>query len=383
MIIIVLVLLLYLLKNRPSYIIKENFYGKVEKQEVKKDEDVFNEEEFNKINEDIERKDCMDKLLVIENLSKKFGNHQVLSNINLEVCKKDIYGILGLSGAGKSTLVRCINGLEKFDEGKIYFEGKEVTFDRLYRRDVAMIFQQFNLLDQRTVLKNVELAGELFKEKDRKEKALKYLELVGLKEKINSYPSQLSGGQKQRVAIARALMTEPKILLCDEATSSLDPDTTNQILELLSELNEKLDLTVIMISHQMNVIERICNKVAIIDQSMIVENGNAQDIFLFPKTDISRKIIYSGHLNTQVDDSKLLKIIFNGEIDTPIIANVVQDCNIVLSVIYADSKVVNDRIYGQLIFKMPALQSDVLKLEKYFDLKGIKYEEVNANEFSI
>lgn len=322
----------------------------------------------------------MDKILEIKNLSKKFDDFQVLSNINLEVYKKDIYGILGLSGAGKSTLVRCINGLEKFDEGEILFEEKKVNFDRNYRREVAMIFQQFNLLDQRTVLKNVELAGELFKEKTRKEKALKYLELVGLKDKVNSYPSQLSGGQKQRVAIARALMTEPKILLCDEATSSLDPDTTNQILDLLNELNEKLDLTIIMISHQMNVIERICNKVAIIDKSVIVENGDAQDIFLFPKTDISKKILYSGHINTELDDSKLLKIIFNGEIDTPIVANIIQDCNIMLSIIYADSKVVNDRIYGQLIFKMPALPADVLKLEKYLQLKGIKYKEVDINE---
>ena len=319
-------------------------------------------------------------ILEIKKLSKSFGEHIVLCNINLCIEKKDVYGILGLSGAGKSTLVRCINGLEKFDEGEILFEGKKVNFDRNYRREVAMIFQQFNLLDQRTVLKNVELAGELFKEKTRKEKALKYLELVGLKDKVNSYPSQLSGGQKQRVAIARALMTEPKILLCDEATSSLDPDTTNQILDLLNELNEKLGLTIIMISHQMNVIERICNKVAIIDKSVIVENGDAQDIFLFPKTDISKKILYSGHINTELDDSKLLKIIFNGEIDTPIVANIIQDCNIMLSIIYADSKVVNDRIYGQLIFKMPALPADVLKLEKYLQLKGIKYKEVDINE---
>lgn len=321
-----------------------------------------------------------DIILEIKNLDKKYGEHQVLSNINLDVYKKDIYGILGLSGAGKSTLVRCINGLEKFDNGKILFKGSEVIFDRIYRRKVAMIFQQFNLLDQRTVLKNVMLAGELFKEKNIKEKALKYLELVGLSDKINSYPSQLSGGQRQRVAIARALMSEPEILLCDEATSSLDPDTTNQILNLLVKLNEKLGLTIIMISHQMNVIEKICNKVAILDNATIVENGKAEDIFLFPQTEISKKIIYSGHINTELDDSKFLKLIFNGEIDTPIIANVIQDCNIALSVIYADSKVVNDRIYGQLIFKMPADSNDVLKLRKYLELKGINYKEVDKNE---
>ena len=182
-------------------------------------------------------------ILEIKNLSKSFKSLKVLDNISLKINKKDVYGILGLSGAGKSTLVRCINGLEKFDDGEILFYGEEVKFDREYRRKVAMIFQQFNLLDQRTVLKNVELPGELFKDPKTKEKALYYLELVGLKDKINSYPSQLSGGQKQRVAIARALMSEPEILLCDEATSALDPDTTNQVLNLLHDLNKNLGLT--------------------------------------------------------------------------------------------------------------------------------------------
>ena len=176
-----------------------------------------------------------ENLLEIKNLSKSFGEHIVLSNINLLINKKDIYGILGLSGAGKSTLIRCINGLEKFDEGEIFFKQEKVTFNREYRKNVAMIFQQFNLLDQRTVLKNVELAGELFNDPDTKQKALHYLEMVGLSDKLDSYPSQLSGGQKQRVAIARALMSEPEVLLCDEATSALDPDTTNQVLALLKK----------------------------------------------------------------------------------------------------------------------------------------------------
>lgn len=320
-------------------------------------------------------------ILEIRNLSKSFKELKVLDNISLKIYKKDVYGILGLSGAGKSTLVRCINGLEKFDDGKLLFNNEEVVFDRSYRKKVAMIFQQFNLLDQRTVLKNVELPGELFNDPDTKEKALYYLEMVGLKDKIHSYPSQLSGGQKQRVAIARALMSEPEILLCDEATSALDPDTTNQVLNLLKDLNKNLGLTIIMISHQMNVIEKICNKVAIIDNAKIVEYGDTQDIFLHPKTEISKKIIYSGHINTKVDDSKLLKVIFNGEVDKPLIANIVQDCNIALSVIYADSKVVNGCLYGQLIFKMPADVNDVNKLRKYLELNNITYKEVDADEF--
>lgn len=319
-------------------------------------------------------------ILQIENLSKTFGNHQVLKDVSLQVAKGDIYGILGLSGAGKSTLVRCINGLEKSDEGKIIFDGKQVTFDRNYRRNVAMIFQQFNLLDQRTVLKNVMLSGELFGEKNCRDRAVELLKLVGLADKLDYYPSQLSGGQRQRVAIARALMSNPQILLCDEATSALDPDTANQILKLLTQLNRELGLTVIMISHQMDVIEKVCNKVAIIDNAQIVESGNAQDIFLFPKTDISKKIIYSGHINTSVDNSKFIKLIFNGEIDRPIVANIIQDCNIALSILYADSKVVNGRIYGQLILTMPADKKDAQKLRKYLDLKQIHYEEVIASE---
>ena len=172
-------------------------------------------------------------ILKIENLSKKFGAHQVLKDVSLDIAKGDIYGILGLSGAGKSTLVRCINGLEKFDQGQILFNGDVVNFDRNYRRQVAMIFQQFNLLDQRTVLKNVMLSGELFGEKNCQDRSVELLKLVGLADKLDAYPSQLSGGQRQRVAIARALMSNPQILLCDEATSALDPDTTNQILNLL------------------------------------------------------------------------------------------------------------------------------------------------------
>lgn len=320
-------------------------------------------------------------ILKISNLTKSYGNNVILNNIDLEVERKDIYGILGFSGAGKSTLIRCINGLEKYDSGEILYEGTYAKFDSEYRRNVSMIFQSFNLLEQRTVLKNVELPGELINDKDRCEKAKKMLEIVGLKQKTDYYPANLSGGEKQRVAIARALMTNPKILLCDEATSALDPETTNQILDLLLKLNRELELTIIMISHQMNVIERICNKVAVLDKSKIVENGNCQDIFLSPKTEVGRKMVYSGHLNTDLSDEKLIKIKFNGEIDTPIVANIITDCNVLVSIIYADSKVVDGRVYGQIIFKTPKDKKETEKVERYLDLKSISYEEVDRNEF--
>ena len=395
-----------------------------------------------------------EEILVLKNLSKHFGNNVVLKNINLTVNKGDIYGVLGLSGAGKSTLVRCINGLEKFDSGEILYNGVPVVFDRFYKRQVAMIFQGFNLLQQRTVLKNVELAGQLigmseYKKRERKlisnEKKLEYkkkkllnkvkqlaskkkksnekrilslekkiqlvknkkiliqneiklysnkngssskiskraielLKRVGLEEKLNCYPSQLSGGQQQRVAIARALMTNPNVLLCDEATSALDPDTTQSILELLKELNKELNLTIIIISHQMSVIEAVCNKVAIIDKAEIVENGKLYDVFLSPKTDIAKKLVYSGHVNTKLDEHKLIKIIFNGEVDTPIIANIIQDCSILVSIVYADSKTIDGKIYGQIIIKLPYYEKDILKLKTYLELKQYQFEEVLDNE---
>ncbi|MCI5939079.1 MAG: methionine ABC transporter ATP-binding protein [Bacilli bacterium] len=322
----------------------------------------------------------MEKILEIKKLKKQFKDNIILNDINLEVTKQDIYGILGLSGAGKSTLIRCICGLEKINDGEILFEGKKVNFDSSYHRNVSMIFQSFNLLDQRTVLKNVEIAGELIHDKNRKEKALKFLEVVGLKEKINEYPSSLSGGEKQRVAIARALMTNPKILLCDEATSALDPETTSQILELLKKLNKKYDLTIIMISHQINVIEQICNKVAILDHAKIVEKGNIQDVFMMPKTDIAKKIIYKGHINTDLSAGKFIKIFFHGEIDSPIVAEMIHECNVIVSIIFADSRVVDNKIYGQLVLKVP---NDISyqKILAYLKLKGIDYEEVINYEF--
>lgn len=321
--------------------------------------------------------DMMSLVFELANICKSFGNNNVLSNINLSIHKGDIYGVLGLSGAGKSTLVRCLNGLESFDSGVLKFKGEEVKFTREYRKKVAMIFQGFNLLQQKNVLKNVMIAGEINKEINVKEKAIKLLELVGLKDKLNAYPSQLSGGQMQRVAIARALMTNPEVLLCDEATSALDPETTTSILKLLKELNKNLGLTIIIISHQMSVIESICNKVAIIDKAQIVEDGSVYDVFLSPKTDIAHKLIYSGHLNTKLDDNKLIKLIFNGEVDSPLIANIIQDCNIIVSIVYADSKIIENKVYGQLIIKRPKSDSDANKLIKYLELKNISFEEMD------
>ncbi len=322
----------------------------------------------------------------LKQVSKSYGNKKVLNNVNLVVEEKDIYGVLGLSGAGKSTLVRCINGLETFEEGEIYFNdfllcSNNKKIERKNIEKIQMIFQHFNLLEQRTVLGNVLLALEISKrgnKKERIEKSLKALETVGLKDKVNAYPSELSGGQKQRVAIARALVLEPEVLLSDESTSALDPETTISILELLKKLNKELGLAIIMISHQMNVIEQICNKVAIIDNATIVENGPLADVFLNPKTDIARNLIFSNHVNTKLSNNKVIRLIFDGNADDSIVADIVQDCAIKVSIVYADTKVINDKIYGQLAIKRPEDDKDNLKLEKYLNLHNIKYEVVDV-----
>ena len=327
-------------------------------------------------------------MIEIVNLGKTFtskaGETVALKNIDLTIEDGDIYGIIGLSGAGKSTLVRCINYLEKPTEGDVYIDGEglgTVTPTRLreIRRKVAMIFQQFNLLQQRSVLKNVELAGEISNQENITEKAIHLLELVGLGDKLDAYPAQLSGGQQQRVAIARALMSDPKVLLCDEATSALDPETTHSILELLKSLNKELGLTIVIISHQMSVIEAICNKVAIIDKSEIVSNGYLQDVFLSPTNDVAKKLIYSGHVNTGIKGEKFVKLMFTGEVDKPIITDIIQKCNILVSIMYAESKMLNDKLYGQIIFRLPYYDEDIENLKAFLTKEGVPFEEVDSD----
>lgn len=329
-------------------------------------------------------------MIEIRNVSKIYETRQgaftALNNVSLAIEDGDVFGIIGLSGAGKSTLVRCINLLEKPSSGSIIIDGEDLTTAdkaklRTMRRKVSMIFQQFNLLQQRTVLKNVELAGEIDKNPRRREKAIELLTTVGLKDKLGSYPSELSGGQQQRVAIARALMTDPEVLLCDEATSALDPETTKSILALLKDLNRKLGLTIVIISHQMSVIEAICNKVAIIDNAEIVEEGELQNVFLSPKMPITKRLVYSGRVNAAVRGEKLVKLLFDGTTDQPVITHIIQECNILLSVFYAETKVINDVTYGQIIFRLPYYDDDIEKLRAYLDEKGVAYEEVDSDDF--
>lgn len=241
-------------------------------------------------------------VIVIKNLSKNFntpfGKVEVLKNINLEIKKGDIFGVIGFSGAGKSTLIRCINRLEEPDSGEIYVGGKEITALskgelRIARKKIGMIFQQFNLFDSRTVFENVAFSLEVagLKKSKIKNRVDEILELVELSDKRNAYPLQLSGGQKQRVGIARALANEPDVLLSDEATSALDPQTTYSILELLKNINQKLELTILLITHELDVLRYSTNNMAVLEQGHIVEQGATESLFLNPKSDTSKRFI--------------------------------------------------------------------------------------------
>ncbi|MFQ8890483.1 MAG: methionine ABC transporter ATP-binding protein [Bilophila wadsworthia] len=278
-------------------------------------------------------------IIQIQDLEKRFRSKNTevyaLQGINLTIRKGDIFGIIGKSGAGKSTLVRCINMLERPTGGSVMFEGRDMcrlgSRDlQIARRSMGMIFQQFNLLMQRTAEENIcfplELAG--VKKDAARERARELLELVNLSDRAQSYPSQLSGGQKQRVAIARALATNPKILLCDEATSALDPATTESILSLIKDINRRLGITAIIITHEMSVIEKICNQVAIISHGRIAETGSVEEVFFHPQTEEARQLVIPEALQ-DMPHSRLYRIIFNGRSSfEPVISNLVLECGL-------------------------------------------------------
>ena len=338
----------------------------------------------------------MDCLIQVKNLCKDFidTNKNVfhaLSNINLKINKQDIYGIIGLSGAGKSTLIRCINLLEKPTSGNIIFDGVDLTdiptkvlLEK--RQKMGMIFQNFNLFDQRSVLKNVMYPLEIAKVNKQvaKEKAIELLTLVGLKDKINAYPSSLSGGQKQRVAIARALANDPEVLLCDEPTSALDPNTTTQILDLLKEINEKLKVTIIIITHEMRVIDSICNKVSIIDNSEIVEQGEVKEIFKNPKSKVAKQLILPTESFTinKIEGQKYLRLVFDGTVSKPIISDLILSVKCEISILSSNVKTYENKAYGQMIIQVPDSKVIIDKIYNFLNEKQIQTMEVSENDFS-
>ena len=332
-------------------------------------------------------------IIRLEHLGKEFktsaGTVKALDDISLDIYAGEIFGIIGLSGAGKSTLVRCINYLEEPTSGDVIFEGVSMGgLDRKgvnqARRSMGMIFQQFNLLAQRNILKNVCFPMEL--QKTPKDQAVKrareLLDMVGLGDREKAYPAQLSGGQKQRVAIARALATNPKVLLCDEATSALDPNTTKSILQLLKEINRKLGVTVIVITHEMGVIEAICDRVAIIDKSRIAEVGAVSEIFSGPKSAIGRQLIMGDTVHADFGDSKLVRITFDGrESNEPVLANLILACKVPVNIMYAATRDVNGTALGQMIIQLPGDEGESMRVMNYLATAGIPHEEVTRDDF--
>ena len=332
-------------------------------------------------------------MIEIKNLSKTFdtagGRVEALKNINLTIDDGDIYGIIGMSGAGKSTLVRCINMLERPSEGTVLIDGKDMGALspgqlRTERRNITMIFQGFNLLMQRNCLRNVcfpmELSG--VPKAEAREKAMNLLNLVGLPQKAKAYPAQLSGGQQQRVAIARALATNPKVLLCDEATSALDPNTSHAILELIKDINKKLGITVIVITHQMSVVEEICNRVAILDGGEVVEEGLVGTVFASPKSTAAKRLVFpngADEIVSNPSNEKRIRLIFNGAstTGTPLIARMAVEKHILANIVSAGTRCVGDRVYGTMLLGIPGGEDEYKEAKAYIESVGnVIVEEV-------
>ena len=325
-------------------------------------------------------------MIEIKNLFKTFpgvdGDVQALKDVSISINDGDIYGIIGMSGAGKSTLVRCINMLERPTSGTVKIDGVNIgelsdAELRLIRRNVTMIFQNFNLLMQRTCLKNIcfplELSG--WKKEDAIARAKELLEIVGLPDKANAYPAQLSGGQQQRIAIARALATNPKVLLCDEATSALDPNTTHSVLQLIKDINKKYGITVIVITHQMSVVEDICNKVAILDHGVVVEDGFVSEVFSHPKSEAAKRLVFpDGLCETlpEVQGNHQIRLVFNGNgaTNTPLIANLALEKGIASNILSANTKTIDGKTYGNMLISIEGDEDKVKRALSYFSESG-------------
>ncbi|MFV0499449.1 MAG: methionine ABC transporter ATP-binding protein [Bacilli bacterium] len=334
-------------------------------------------------------------MIEVKNIHKQFGNFTALNDVSFNVSSGEILGIIGVSGAGKSTLIRIINQLEKQSSGKVFINGADISKLnkkelRIKRQEIAMIFQNFNLLWSRTVLENVELPLELSKVKKsiRKEKARKLLKLVGLEDKEFAYINELSGGQKQRVAIARALTNDPKLLLCDEATSALDPQTSNSILKLLAKINKELNLTIILITHQMEVVQKLCHSVAVINNGTIVEQGKVEDVFKQPKHQVTEELIQTLN-NSEIATTKenLTKLYPNDELyrltftkntgNNPILAQTILKHNILVNIIEANLSNSSANPMGILYIQIP--KQDMNKFNYFIqDLKdnGLGVEKI-------
>ena len=341
-------------------------------------------------------------MIRLENVSKTFtdSNKEVhaVNNVSLTINEGDIFGIIGFSGAGKSTLVRCINLLEKPTEGKVFVDDAEITALsgkelRKARKKIGMIFQHFNLMPSRTIFGNVAypLRGSGLSKEEIKEKVHHLLELVGISEKENAFPSQLSGGQKQRVAIARALANDPNILLCDEATSALDPQTTKSILKLLQQLNQTLGITVVVITHEMAVVKEICNRVAVMDHGDVVEEGEVFHVFASPKEPLTRSFIKTTSNLQKIEElieadspvvatkkGELIVRLTYVEKNTsePLISTVTQKFGIILNIVFADVEIVQNAPIGGTVAIVSGEGSRIDEALQYLRDKNVGVEVI-------
>ena len=331
-------------------------------------------------------------MIKLEKVTKTFKVKEntvtAVDNVSLNINKGEIFGIIGFSGAGKSTLVRCMNLLEIPTSGSVYFDGNDLLKAsnkelRAYRRKIGMIFQQFNLLEQRTVIGNIcyplELEG--VSRKAAKERARELLKVVDLADKEKAYPSQLSGGQKQRVAIARALATKPEVLLCDEATSALDPITTKGVLSLIKKINKELGVTIVVITHEMRVVEQICDRVAIMNRGVVEEVDHVKNVFLNPKSETSRRLVSADEEKSHAEPTKAsIRIVFDGiSSSAPIFADLILKTNVKLNILGANTEDIGGSAYGQLWIERPDEES-VRIIKNYLEEKKIGYEEINPKK---
>lgn len=336
-------------------------------------------------------------MIDLTNITKTFqtdkGTLTAVDNVNLSVRQGEIFGVIGYSGAGKSTLIRLLNGLEKPTAGTVTVNGQEISSIsgqklRNARQKVSMIFQHFNLLWSRTVAENIEFPLEIagVSKEQRQKRVLELIELVGLSGRENAYPSQLSGGQKQRVGIARALANEPEVLLCDEATSALDPETTDSILELLVDINERLGLTIVLITHEMHVIRKICHRVAVMEAGKVVELGNVLEVFQSPKQQITKRFVAQitesgdsaetvSKLLKQYDTGKLIKLIFVGDrTEQPILSRLIRNFDVEVNIAHGNVSHTKGGAYGTLILhidgKLPLIEQAI----QFLHDEGVKTE---------
>ena len=330
-------------------------------------------------------------MIKVSHLSKTYitpdRRVEALKDVSFEVEKGDIFGIIGLSGAGKSTLIRCLNLLEKPTSGNVYIDGQDLQALsekqlRLKRRKIGMIFQYFNLLMQKNVLDNVCFPMEIvgMNHQEAKKKALEYLKIVGLEDKINAYPSQLSGGQKQRVAIARVLASDPEILLCDEATSALDPETTKSILNLIKQINREYGITVVLITHEMAVIQEICNKCVVLENGQLMEENTVEELFRHPKTSAARRLIFNS--NSQIKNmsgGRVIRVAFEeSNTSEPVIANLILEFKKPVNILESNISNINGKSRGQMMIQLPDDEQLSEKMIKYLNnTTSVVVEEVN------